>query len=627
MSSDEQGNPPPVPEILLQSPGPVEGDLWNELLENLQFQTLNAGRNLFKQGDPAGAAYIVKSGRLRVAIEGKSEPEKIINEVGRGEMVGEMGLLADKPRSATVYAVRDTVLARLPRQEFFGLLEKHPWFLFGLTNTVVRRLQSQSVTDRPRTSPVSTIALVPTGPSVPIEEFANALRAAIEALGTAVLIADSDVDEGLGEQGLSQVPSTDSTSKRIASWIEQNEENYRYLILRAEEKWSYWTQRCARQADMVVFIGESAESPQLGIAEQYLANFWPGGRAPQRILALLHDAGEPFDTAKWLNGRQVDQHYHVYRGRENDYSRLARCITGAAVGVILGGGGARGLAHIGVLRAIEEAGIPIDYIGGTSIGAAIGAMYVLNRDSREVQKTWEKDFRSLRDYTWPLISLMRGKRLNQSIRNTLKDFQIEDLRLPYFAVSTNLSQSERHVSRRGGLFDAVRASVSLPGVFPPCLQETGDYHVDGGLVDSVPVEVMRSISGNGPLIAVDVSSKKGLAADPRIQSEVSGLKLLAKRLNPFTNDPGGPGIVSMLLRATEVSSAAARNRSKPLADLYLELSLDDFSLMDFSALDALANRGYELSIEHLRSWLERSTVDPASKSTINLRFSHTRQKG
>ncbi len=609
MSSDSRSDPQ-IPDFLLQSLGPLEDDVWNALMEDVQYQTLNAGATLFRQGDPPGAAFIIKSGRLRVAVEGQSESEQVINEIGRGEMVGEMGLLTDEPRSATVYAVRDTVLFKLPRAAFFGLLENHPWFWFGLTRTIVQRLRRQSVTHRAPTSPVSTIALVPIDPSVPVEEFANDLRTALEGLGTVFLIADSDVDEGLGEKGLSQVASTDPASKRIASWIEQSEKEYRYLILRAEAGWSYWTQRCARQADMVVFVGQSARSPQLGIAERYLAEFWQGGRTPQQILVLLHDTGEPSDTAKWLDGRQVDQHYHVYRGSKNDYSRLARCISGTGVGVVLGAGGARGLAHIGVLRAMEEIGIPVDFIGGTSIGAVIGAVYAVKRDSRAVQYFWEKGFRSLRDYTWPLISLMKGKRLNQNLRFVLEGFQIEDLRLPFFAVATNLSQSERHVSRRGGLFEAVRASASLPGVFPPCLQETGDYHVDGAVVDSVPAEVMRSVFGGGPLIAVDVSSKKGLVADPKVRSEVSGLKLLANRLNPFASEPKGPGIVTMLLRSTEVGSAAARKRSKPLADLYLELPLDDFALMDFGALDALANRGYELSVEHLRSWFERITVDP-----------------
>jgi predicted acylesterase/phospholipase RssA len=319
---------------------------------------------------------------------------------------------------------------------------------------------------------------------------------------------------------------------------------------------------------------------------------------------LLHETGDPAGTAGWLTVREVDEHFHVHRRIERDYARLARSVAGEAFALVLGGGGARGLAHIGVLRALQELRIPIDFIGGTSIGAVIGAMYALNRDWREVQRSWRRSFRSLRDFTWPAVSLTKGSRLNRSIRNALAHYQIEDLWLPYFAVATNLTRAEQVVSRRGGLFEAVRASASLPGVFPPCLQQSGDYLVDGGLLNNVPVGIMRRIAGHGPLIAVDVSSRTELQADPRIRTETSGWTLLARQLNPFAKRLRGPGIVSVWLRSTGVASVAARNQTKPLADLYLELSVDDFGLMEFGAFEPLVSRGYELSIERLRSWYE-----------------------
>ena len=187
------------------------------------------------------------------------------------------------------------------------------------------------------------------------------------------------------------------------------------------------------------------------------------------------------------------------------------------------------------------------------------------------------------------------------------------MRLPYFAVATNLTRAEQVVSRRGGLFEAARASASLPGVFPPCLQQSGDYYADGGLLNNVPVDVMRRIAGDGPLIAVDVSSQTGLEADPRIRTEISGWTLLAGRLNPFSKKFQGPGILDVWLRSMEVGSVAARNQAKPLADLYLELPIDDFGLMEFGALDPLVTRGYEASIERLRSWYE-SRKDAATRN-------------
>lgn len=591
-------------DFLQQSFGPLEEDLRRELLTQVEFLTLKAGETLCRQGDPTGAAYLVMSGRLRVAIEADGEAEQVINEVGRGEIVGEMALLTDDPRSATVYAVRDSVLAKLPRESFFGLLERHPRFWMSLTRSIVQRLRQQTSRERPGAALLSSIALVPTDTSVPLVEFASDFAAALEAFGSVTLLGSSEVDAALCEKGISQVPAIDATSQRLAAWIEQREESSRYSVYRADAKWSHWTQRCARQADLVVLVGSAKGTPAPGDTESRLAEFWRGGRAPRRILVLLHETGDPAGTARWLTVREVDEHFHVRRRIGRDYARLARSVAGEAFALVLGGGGARGLAHIGVLRALEELRIPIDFIGGTSIGAAIGAMYILNRDWREVQRSWRRSFRSLRDFTWPAVSLTKGSRLNRSIRNALAHYQIEDLWLPYFAVATNLTRAEQVVSRRGGLFEAVRASVSLPGVFPPCLQQSGDYHADGGLLNNVPVDIMRRIAGHGPLIAVDVSSRTELQADPRIRTEMSGWTLLARRLNPFARRLRGPGIVSVWLRSTGVASVAAHNQMKPLADLYLELPVDDFGLMEFGALEPLVTRGYELSIERLRSWYE-----------------------
>jgi predicted acylesterase/phospholipase RssA/CRP-like cAMP-binding protein len=590
--------------FLQQSFGPLEEDLRGELLRQVEFLTLKAGETLCRQGDPTGAAYIVMSGRLRVAIEADGETERVINEVGRGETVGEMALLTDEPRSATVYAVRDSVLAELPRESFLGLLERYPRFWMSLTRSIVCRLRRQTSRERSGAGGLSSIALVPTDRSVPLVEFANDFVAALGSSGSVSLLGSSEVDAALGQKGISQVPAIDAAAQRLAAWIDQREASSRYLVYRADAKWSHWTERCARQADLVAFVGSGGGMPEPGDTESRLAELWRGGRAPRRILVLLHETGEPAGTARWLRVREVDEHFHIRRGVERDYARLARSVAGEALAVVLGGGGARGLAHIGVLRALEELSIPIDFIGGTSIGAVIGAMYALTREWREVQRLWKRSFRPLRDFTWPAVSLTKGSRLNRSIRNALAHYRIEDLWLPYFAVATNLTRAEQVVSRRGGLFEAVRASVSLPGIFPPCLQPTGDYHADGGLLNNVPVDIMRRIAGDGPLIAVDVSAQTELEPDPGIRTEISGWTLLASRLNPFSKRLRGPGIVSVWLRSTEVGSIAARSQMKPLADLYLETPMDDFGLMEFGALDRLATRGYELSFDRLRSWCE-----------------------
>jgi predicted acylesterase/phospholipase RssA/CRP-like cAMP-binding protein len=578
--------------------GVADGELLRELPAVVEPVTVKAGETLFRQGDPAGAVYIVMTGRLRVVVEDEGEDgsEQAIGEVGRGETVGEMALLTDDPRSATVFAVRDTELARLPRDGFLRLVDRHPRFLMGLTRETVNRLRRHSRPSSAATSLATSIALVSMDPAFPLQEFVAQIAEALRAYGSVVVVGSGDIPEA--------IPAEGSVTSRLSRWIQEREESGRFLIYRADPTWTEWTELCTRQADRLLLVGSVKSSPAPGEIEHSLVRRWARGRAPRRTLILVRDDGAPTETLRWLADREVDEHLHVQRGSRADHARVARSLAGEAHGLVLGGGGARGLAHIGVLRALQELHIPIDFIGGTSIGAVIAAGYALNEDWQQILRLWRTGFRSLRDYTWPFVSLTKGARLNRNLRYILRDHQIEDLRLPFFALATNLTRAEQVVTRQGGLFEAVRASVSLPGIFPPCLQPSGDYHVDGGLLNNVPVDVMKRIVGNGPVIGVDVSPDAELEADPCIATEVSGWKLLARRLSPFSRRQRGPGIVGLLLRSTELGCIAVRNQTQQLADLYLRLPLETFGMLEFGAIEAIVQRGYEASLEPLTAWQE-----------------------
>ena len=574
--------------------GSADPEILAELPAEVEAVTLKAGETLFRQGDSAGAIYIVMIGRLRVVLEEEDGAELVLNEVGRGETVGEMALLTDDPRSATVFAVRDTELARLPRPGFLRLLDRHPRFLMSLTRETVHRLRRSSSSRSTASSRPTSIALVHTDPKASLQEFGGELAEALRVHGSVTVLGSGDVPEARADEA--------DSSSRLAPWLHEREESARFVIYRADPFWSEWTELCARQADRLLLVGSVESDPTPGEIEQRLTARWKRGRAPRRTLVLIREDGAPQDTLRWLVDREVDESLHVARGSKSDHARVARNLAGESYGLVLGGGGARGLAHIGVLRALQELRIPIDTIGGTSIGALIAAGYALSEDWQEILRLWRTGFRSLRDYTWPLVSLTKGARLNQNLRFILGDHQIEDLRLPFFALATNLTRAEQVVSRQGGLFEAVRASLSLPGIFPPCLQPSGDYHVDGGLLNNVPVDVMKQIVGNGPVIGVDVSADAELEADPRIQTEVSGWKLLARRLSPFSRKPQGPGIFGLLLRSTGLGCVAARDQKRQIADLYLELPLETFGMLEFRAIEAIVQRGYETSLEPLQAW-------------------------
>src|SRR3990167_9589727 len=198
---------------------------------------------------------------------------------------------------------------------------------------------------------------------------------------------------------------------------------------------------------------------------------------------------------------------------KDDFARMARFLTGTAIGLVLGGGGARGCAHVGVIQALEENGIPIDFIGGTSIGALMGSIYARDPDfinvltqAKKVSKQMSNRWAQALDLTYPRVSFFTGKALNRILVKIFRKTLIEDLRINFFTITTNISKSKMMVHREGTLWKYVRASMSLVGFVPPLCDDDDSLLVDGGYVNNLPADVMRSF-GVYNIIAVDVGSE------------------------------------------------------------------------------------------------------------------------
>src|SRR5690606_12446049 len=158
------------------------------------------------------------------------------------------------------------------------------------------------------------------------------------------------------------------------------------------------------------------------------------------------------------------------------------------------GGGARGYAHLGVLRALEARGVPVDVVGGTSMGALLGAGIALDRDSAELTEralTIAAKRSPLIDFTLPFAAAATGGKVTRLLQRECGDARIEDLWRPYFCMATNLTRAESQVIDRGFAWEAVRASIAIPGLFPPFLRDGSDVLVDGGVMNGLPADVMR----------------------------------------------------------------------------------------------------------------------------------------
>jgi predicted acylesterase/phospholipase RssA/CRP-like cAMP-binding protein len=557
---------------------------------------LAAGDVVMAQDDAGDGLFLLLSGRLRVSVA-VGGAERVLHDLTRGAIVGEIALLSDRPRSATVRAVRDSDLLLLRVSVFNALVEQTP----GLLNQVARLLVDRLLAvDRPQllTTGSRTIAVAPAGRNAgPAAELAAELTDRLAGAGSAFRLDQSVIGQHLGA-GAAQREPGDQGRNELTGWLHAVERGNDHVVYQTDAEDTAWSRLCLSQADVVLLTGDATGDSRLGAVESRALAI-PSLRCE---LVLVHPAG-PAATARWLERRPVADFHHLRGGYPEDAARLARMVTGTACGVVLGGGGPRGFAHLGALRALEEAGVPIDVVGGTSIGAVMGALCAQGlSDQQRVERAITAFTRSGRliRFTFPLVALSSGRRVDRLLSEHLGSAHIEDLPRRFFCVSANLTRAEEVVHERGVLWQAVRASLSLPGIFPPVYAD-GDLLVDGATLDNVPVEVMRARIGSGPVIAVDLTPEVEPVTAAPFDPGLSGWRVLGRRLNPLVPARPMPSVIDILSRSTGLSGV--RHRRAALAsnrvDLMLRPPLPAIGALDFKAGAALIEAGYRYAVEAL----------------------------
>jgi NTE family protein/lysophospholipid hydrolase len=567
---------------------------------------------LFRQGDAADDMYVVVHGGLEVVVTNPNGATRVVDVLGPGASIGEMSLLSDEPRSATVRAIRDSELVRIAKPEFLALLEEHPRTAIELSRTLVRRLRETTAAPRIRRF-ARTIAILPSQAAGIAPEFTTRLADSLAALGDSVLrLSAAKVDVELGD-GTSSTSLADVANGRLLSWLNEREQRARYVLYECDATLTPWTERCLRQADLILAVANAQADPEPGSVERAGLDS-PSGNddVPRRCeLVLLHPpaAVRPAGTIRWLRARARPSlrvtHHHVRLDRAGDVGRLARSIAGASLGIALSGGGARGFAQIGVMRALGELGLEIDSVGGTSMGSVLGGLCAMNHDVATIVEMARKGFvgfNAASDVTVPTVSLLRGGSMTRMCKAMFGDAQIEDLWIPHFAVSTNLSRAEVVAHDEGPMWKWISASGAVPGIAPPIPHE-GDLLVDGGVLNNLPVDILRARC-RGSVIAVDVSAPVDLRTRADLTAtEMSGWSQLARALNPFSRSESFPNILQILTRAATLSSAHNQDRMKDLADLYLHPPTDDLPLFNWKAIDQIVEIGYRYSYDLIQRWM------------------------
>lgn len=584
--------------------GAVDPDLLEDLLSGVVWLRLGAGEVLFEQGDESDAAYFIVGGRLLVTMSDDEGGTRRVRELGRGDVVGELGLLDSAPRSASVLAVRDSTLARFDASTFESMVARHPQLMLSVSRSLLARLDDGVRSRAHERATVVSIAV--TAPSVDPDELMARVEQELRRFGSVRVLSSAGVDRYLGRPDISQIPVDNVDVPRLAELLHEAEVSSDHLVFLTDADVSTWSRRVVRQADRLVLVASADPGTDEVRRLDAFAELLEGRTHVHRMLAVVHpaDADRPRGTERQVVRLEADEVVHVRDGDAADLGRLARLATGHGVGLVLGGGGARGFAHLGVFRALTQVGVPVDAIGSCSIGAPLGAGLAIGLRGEELLDTATRQFHRLLDYTVPMVALLRGERISRSITESFDSYSFSDLWLPYYCVSTNLTRSRLEVHRSGDLARAVRASVAIPGVLPP-VPFQGDLLVDGGVLDNLPVTAMRDDPTIGTVIAVDVAPPSGPRARTDYGLSVSGFRALVASLRGRSEFPSASAVLlrSMLVGAVQTQRQALQDRR---VDLLVRLSLPGVSLLQFDAVREVADAGFGGSIDAVRSWAETS---------------------
>ncbi len=571
--------------------------------KELEWVELRPGDALFQQDESSDCMYIVVSGRL-IGVRESGKGRRVVAEIGRGESIGEMGFFTGEPRSLAIYARRTSHLVRFMKPVFDRISNEHPRAMLYITELLIKRLRRASGYAR-ETFERSNIVVLPLGKGTRATGFTERLVESLHIHGKSLYVSAARLDAFIGVPGFAQTSADSPLDLALDAGLDERESDYRYAIYECDPGDTAWTRRCLERADRILLVGDASAEPGVTSVELSLLGKQTDLTAARRTLVLLHPEATqmPTGTRFWLAPRQLEGHHHVRWDRDADFARLGRFLTGNAVGTVLGGGGARGFAHLGVIRALREAGIPLDLIGGTSMGALIAAQPALGWDDSTMLKMNRRSFVeskpvSFGDYTLPIYALLNSTRLNRNLNAPYGDVRIEDLWTGYFCVSSNLTRAEVKVHREGSVWRAIRASLALPGVFEPVVEGT-ELLVDGGVLNNLPGDVMRSLGG-GWVIAVDVSLDRDL--EMREAALPSPWKVLRNWLNPFGKPFNLPNIVDLMMRTTLLASVQKTESVKKIVDLYIQPPVGQFGLMQFDSFDAIAAAGYQHAKTALAAW-------------------------
>jgi NTE family protein len=558
-----------------------------------------SGWAVLEAGEPPDGVWFLISGSL-AAFKPSDRGAKLLGYIRPGEPVGEMAMIAREPHSASVFAMRDSEVLKLSPEAFDALVQAHPNLMRHIARLMLTRARGDGRS--PRAEP-KVYAFISTSPTIDLRQRARTLQAGLKRLGARAVIVTEEDEIALSSEGMN------------SAWFDTLEQKNDAVFLVTPIADTPWFRTCLRQADRIWFFARADARPSLPL----LPPEEPSPARQFRLIdvVLLHHNLEhrAATTDEWRIASDAARLFH-WRGLEGaDAARLARVIAGRSIGLVMSGGGARAYAHIGVVRALREAGIPFDTIGGTSMGGIIAACVAMGWNDDEIERRIRKGFvdsNPLGDYVLPVVGLVRGRRVEERLQEHFGETLIEDLEAPFFCVSTDLVSGAARVHRAGLLRRALRASISLPGILPPVLDGDHSLLVDGAVVKNFPVDILKDMH-RGPIIGVDVAEREGI--DPEDFRDPPGFFGWVAA-HGFQSPPP---IASLLMRAATMAVDPWEGRAG--ADLLIAPEMADIDLRDWKRFDEAVAAGYEAAVAALQrphGLFQASAPNPAVSAASNL---------
>ncbi len=577
----------------------LEEDVYQALITQVDVISLKENHILFRQGDQPDYFYILVSGKLSAILTIPNSKPRVVGHIIPGEPVGELGSLSGEPRTLTIKATEDSELVRLKDTIFRKICRQYPSILFETLNPVVGRSQ-QLIQALAAGEKKKHIAIIPANETVHLKKFEENIKETLSHYRKVILLNDFEINSD----------STDRTVNvdQIIADAEANNHIILYLFKSYETPLSI---ACWNKIVKIYVIAEGNTKP-------HFSNFTFGKlhhskhilEVRRELILLYKRNSQPTNTQDWLNHATFSMHHNIRVDNHADYKRLLRFIRGKAVGLVFSGGGTKGWAHMGALRALLEAHTPIDMIGGTSIGALIAGLYSYTENYEETLKKLDvlieatRKIVSLFNVCWPAISLFNCEQFTIELQRIFGSKRIENMWLPMFLTTCNLGLYREVVHHSGLIWESCRGSVAVPGLVPPMVIN-GEVHIDGGVINNLPVNIMRDILGpEGKIIAVELVTKHTDSVKYNFPPTLTFRQAFLAKIGLGYKDYKFPPFLETFLQSLLVGSSVMQTENSLMADLLINPDTSDYSMIKVNKKqkEQLLELGYDTAFAKLSTW-------------------------